>query len=489
MNSESLNGQEMNRAPGARETSRTAIRQVDNQISKIDPELCTGCQTCVEPCPADAITGEKRQPHTISEERCVACGRCVQLCNAYDAVFQEHATTRTERLKGRGLPLTLSEPLFAAYDRSSLADVQAALADPSRMVVAQCGPAVGNAIAEDFGLEPGAVSSGRLVAAIRRLGFGKVFSVGLGAALALLEESRELLERLKSGRILPVINSSCPAAVKFIEQFYPELIYHLAGSKSPQGIAGALSKTYVSEMLHVDPSRIYSVSIGPCTSRKFEAGRRELKTAGGAPDVDAALTTRELAWLIKASGIDLRNIPEAPFDQELAEFGVAASVYSVAGRVSQAVLLLAHREAQNGAEDGKSEMRPLEQTETEGIRAITAQIGSHTVKAVVATGLKNAAPLFEAIRSGRSDLSFLEVLACPNGCVSGGGQPKGLLPHTRDGLYEMRVRSEEEVSPEQVTALADHAAIADVYRHFGSARGDRSNRALQTEYMERRLNK
>lgn len=454
-------------------------------FSRIDQELCTGCGNCIEVCPADAISGEKKMPQVVSEERCVGCGRCVQVCNSYDTIFQEHSTSRANRLEERGLPGSLTEPLFAAYNRSNIPAVRTALADRSLAVMTQYGPAVSGALAEDFGIAAGSLSTGRIVAALKKLGFKKVFSYTLPAALAVLEKAHELVERLQSGRILPVINSSCPAAVKFIEQFHPELIHYLAGSKSPHQIAGTLIKTYVAETLKLDPKQIYSVSIGPCTSRRFESGRPEM-VSGGYTNVDAVLTTRDLAWMIKDSGIDLSKMPEEGFDAELPAVAATENVYCTPGDIAAAVLSISHGMLAPGSSEHPDVK--FSETGTEGVRTSSVKLNSFDVKAAAITGLPGAVPFFEAMKAGKNEIAFLEMLACPMGCVSGSGQPKVLLPQDRLGTYAERATLNTGLDAKTLNAIAQHPAVQRIYKdYFQKPSGDRSNHALHTRYVERKL--
>jgi len=455
---------------------------VTEGFSRIDQELCTGCGNCISPCPADAITGERHKPHTISEERCVGCGRCVQVCSAYDTVFEEHATTRAARLEQRALPSSLAEPLFAAYDHCFISAVNKALADPKRFLLAQCGPAVCSAVAEDFGLPAGSVPPGRIVAALKKMGFRKVYDFSLPAALAVTEEAHELVHRLQSGGILPIINSSCPAAVKFIEQFHPELIHYLAGCKSPHMVAGVLLKSFVAKAMNLDAAHVYSVSIGPCTSRKFEAGRPEM-SAGGFQHVDAVLTTRELAYMIKDSGIDLVSIAGQPYDSELPVIPETEDSYCDPGGVSESVLRASGGLLQqSGSLDVK-----FADTESEGVRTASVQLGEFKVKAVAITGLTAAVPFFDAIKEGKNEIAFMELLACPMGCVSGGGQPKVLLPQEKTTVYTSRAGVHSVVAKNR-EGIAQNPAVQRIYKEcFAKTPGDKSNRALQTQYQERKI--
>lgn len=452
-------------------------------VVQIDRELCTGCGNCAATCPSEATQGERGQAHSLAAERCMNCGRCVQVCNAFDSLFQAYPTSRSARLQQRGLVDGLQEPLFAAHDCGTLAPLQAALADSRRTVVVQCGPTVALTLGEDFGLPSGSIAPGRVVAALKKLGFRKVYSFSLPATLAVLEEAQELAERLQAGRILPVINSSCPASVKAIEQFYPELIHYLASAKSPHQMAGALLKSYVAGKLGLDPAAVYSVSVGPCTSRKFEANRPEM-TSGGRPDVDAVLTVRELAYLIKTCGIDLAGLAEEAFDDELMAVAGTDDAYCVPGDITAAVLQAA-RSLLATQPDGPLAVT-LADTASEGVRTTSVRLNGFEVKAAAIAGWKNAVPILEAIKSGKNEFAFVELLTCPMGCVSGGGQPKVLLPQDRIPTYSERTRLAG-TGARDWEGAAQHPAVQQIYRDFfGKACGDKSNRALHTQYQERK---
>jgi iron only hydrogenase large subunit-like protein len=453
---------------------------VTETLIQIDQELCTGCGNCTKTCPSEAITGERNKPHSISEQRCVTCGRCVQVCCAYDSVFQKYDTSRSARVQARELPSGFKEPLFAAHDRCFLSNVQAALADPSRIVLVQCGPTACDTVAEDFGMAPGGIRQGQVVSALKKIGFSRIYDYRFSAAIAALEQAFELVDRLQSGNILPVINSSCPACVKFVEQFHPELIHYLAGSKSPHQIAGALLKSYVAQKLKIDPGKIYSVSIGSCTSRKFEANRPEMNK-----DIDAVLTVRELAYLIKDRGINISALQDEAFDQELPGIDGMENVYCTPGDIAAAVFYIG---AGLLGKDSNIPEVQFADTATEGVQTAAFQMDGFNLKAAAVCGLQNAIPFFEAMKTGKNDIAFMELLACPMGCVSGGGQPKVLLPLDRTSSYAARAGLNSKLDAKKLIGIAKRPEIQKVYQEFfGKSCGDRSNRAVQTQYSERRL--
>jgi iron only hydrogenase large subunit-like protein len=461
---------------------------VTDGIIQIDQELCTACKRCGDNCPVDAIEGEQGKPQTVCEERCVNCGQCIQICSAYDSIFDDNLTPRATRLRERSLFPSLKEPLFAVYDRNCLADVKAALADAGLFTMVQCDSTVSSAIPEDFGLAAGSLSPGQVAASLKKLGFQKAYNTNSLAAFSILEEAHELIERLNCGRVLPVIDSSCPAAVKFIEQSYPELIHYLSSCKSPHQVAGALFKSYGAKRSGIDPASVYSVSVVPCTSRKFEANRPEMKADDqeGRREVDAVLTTRELAYLIKDAGIDIFGLPPEEFDKDLADIPWLANVYCTTGDVTQAVLHTSPELLTNGARS------PLNiafaDAQTEGARVTSVRVDQYDIKAVAVSGLRNAIPFLEAIKAGKREFGFMEIRACPMGCVSGGGQPKVLLPQDKLPAYIERANLTSFCSAGDRNKISEHAAVQQVYQgYFKKPYGDKSNRILHTQYAERRL--
>jgi iron-only hydrogenase group A len=453
-------------------------------IIHIDQELCTGCRRCAEICPVDAIEGEKGKPQRIIRERCIACGQCVQICSAYASVFDEDIAPREQKLVERGLLASVKEPLFAAYNRGDAGKVKAALADSALFSVVQCAPAVRMAIAEEFGLPLGSMAAGKLAAALRQLGFERVYDTNFSADLTIMEEGSELIQRVTEGGVLPMFTSCCPAWVKYVEQTYPELIAHLSSCKSPQQMAGALFKTYGAKVDQSDPERIFSVSVMPCTCKKFEGDRPEM-TGSGYRDVDVVITTRELAQLIKDAGIDFVNLPEAEFDKPLGMYTGAGTLFGTSGGVMEAAL-------RTGYEMMTKEAIPEVALDIvrggEGIRRASVQVGELTLKVVVVSGLKHVESVMEEVKTGKADFHFMEVMCCPVGCVSGGGQPKVLLPANRTHAYTDRTASTYRHDANlPLRKSHDNPEVQKLYKSFlGQPLGHESHRLLHTQYISRK---
>ena len=367
-----------------------------------DANKCILCRRCVAVCANQGVSvigAVNRGFHTmvepvfnmsISEVPCINCGQCIISC-----------------------------PVGAIREKDDVEKVWEALQNPDLHVVAQTAPAVRVALGEEFGMEMGTIVTGKMVTALKRLGFDKVFDTDFSADLTILEEGTELIGRIKNGGKLPLITSCSPGWIKFCEQFFPDFLDNLSTCKSPQEMLGALLKSYYPEKNGLDPAKIFVVSIMPCTAKKFEAQRPEL-SATGYPDVDVVLTTRELARMIKEAGLDFVNLPDSEHDPTLGDSTGAAVIFGATGGVMEAALRTV-AEVVTG--------KPLENIEItavrglEGVKEAEVQLGDLTVRAAVAHGTGNAKALLEKVRAGEKDYHVIEVMACPGGCVSGGGQP------------------------------------------------------------------
>lgn len=449
-------------------------------VIAIDKELCTGCQECTKVCPAYAIEGEPGQPQTINTDRCVMCGQCVQKCKSYLSVWEHGKEAYEAKKKERGLPQSVQEPLFAAYNVCHLDELRAALSDPEKYTVVQAAPAVRVGIAEDFGMELGTLAPGKLAAALRRLGFDKVYDANFAADLTIMEEGTELVDRVKNGGVLPMFTSCCPAWVTFMERNYPEIRDHLSSCKSPQQMGGAVFKSYGAHIDNVDGSKVYSVAVMPCTCKEFECNRVEMRDSGW-KDVDVAITTRELAYLLKEKGIDFNSLPEEEFDMPLGDYTGAGAIFGVTGGVMEAAI-------RTGYELITGEPIPDVKVEavrgTEGFRTAKVQAGDLTLKVGIVTGLKNVIPVIEAMKAGQLDLHFIEVMTCPEGCVSGGGQPKLLVDTLVPEAYGKRraaMFAHDEALPKRKSH--ENPAIIKIYDEFlEKPNGHISHHLLHTKY-------
>jgi iron-only hydrogenase group A len=447
----------------------------------IDAEYCTGCRRCAAVCPVDAIEGRQGEAQSINQQKCIMCGQCIQICSGYASSQDDfYDTPRAIKLNERNMPLNLREPLFAAYYRGDFQTVQAVLSGQRFHTIVQCAPAVRVAIAEEFGLPLGSLVPGQLAAVLRRIGFSRVYDTNFAADLTIMEEGAELVKRIKTGSTLPMFTSCCPAWVKFVEDQYPDLIAHLSSCKSPQQMAGTMFKTYGATLDQVAADKVYSVAIMPCTCKKYEAGRPEMK-ASGYRDVDAVLTTRELAYLIKAAGIDFRTLPEESFDNPLGLYSGAGTIFGVTGGVMEAALRTAY-EILAAKPLAKPDIKRV-RGET-GVRHVTVDVGSMQLNTVVVAGLKNALPLLEQVRAGQADFHFMEVMTCPAGCVSGGGQPKMLLPVDTAHSHRQRTTSTYQHDAElPIRKSHENSAIQRLYREFlGEPLGHTSHQLLHTHY-------
>jgi ferredoxin hydrogenase len=452
-------------------------------VVQIDQDICTGCQECSKVCPVYAIEGEAGQPQTIVTDRCVMCGQCVQTCKGYLSALEHGYEAYTQKRTERGLPETVNEPLFAAYNVPHVNEVIAALADPAKYTIVQAAPAVRVGIAEDFGLPLGTLSAGKMAAAFKRLGFKKVYDTNFAADLTIMEEGTELIERVTKGGVLPMFTSCCPGWVRFIENTYPELTKHLSSCKSPQQMAGPVFKTYGAKLDGVDPASVFTVSVMPCTAKTFEAAREEMK-ASGFKDVDVVITTRELAYLIKHAGIDFASLPDEPFEEPMGEYTGAGTIFGVTGGVMEAAVRTGYVLITGKELTGKQvDIKPVRGTE--GWRKADIKAGDLTLHLGIVTGLKNVIPVLEDLKAGKLEgMHFIEVMTCPEGCVSGGGQPKVVSNEYRAEAYAARRQStfdHDAALPKRKSH--ESAAVKKIYAEFlEKPNGHKSHELLHTHY-------
>lgn len=425
--------------------------------------------------------------------KCILCSRCIRVCLEIQAVgvidfVNRGGKTQVLTAFNKGLnnvecttcgQCILACPTGALRAQSAVDEVWEALSHPKKFTVVQPAPAIRGTIGEEFGMKPGSLVSKRLAAALRRLGFDKVFDINFGADLTVVEEAHELLERITRKGILPMFTSCCPAWVKYLEHFYPELIPHLSTCKSPQQMAGAVTKTYYAKKAGLNPRDIFVVSVMPCTAKKFELKRPEMRDSGF-QDEDASLTTRELARMLKEVGIDLARIKEEEFDSPLGIYSGAGAIFGVTGGLTEAALRTAYEVA-----TGKK-LKNLEFKEVrgfKGIREAEIELNGTKVKVAMAHGLANASFLAEEVKKGNSPYHFIEVMACPGGCVGGGGQP---LPTNRE-VREKRGLSlyKEDVRLPLRRAHKNPAVIALYKEYLDKPLSKKAHHLLHTTYTRR----
>ncbi len=430
-----------------------------------DPAKCILCGKCVRVCEeiqsvaALDFIGRGSRAHVgpafdegLNVSSCINCGQCVAVC-----------------------------PTGALTEHTAIDEVRAALTDPERFVVVQHAPSVSVSLAEEFGAKPGADVDGLMVAALRRLGFRRVFDTSFSADLTIMEEASELVQRLTTGGPIPMLTSCSPGWIKFVEEFYPDLIPHLSTCKSPQQMLGAVIKSFFAEREKIDPARIYSVAIMPCTAKKFEAGRPEMAT-DGRPDIDAVLTTRELASLIRMHGLDLASLSPEAADTPFGERTSAGKLFGASGGVMEAALRTAHFFL-TGERMEALKVQPLRGLE--GVKEFRATIAGRELGVAAASGLGNARMLLDQVRAGRKDLHFIEVMTCPGGCINGGGQPRGADLETIKARMQALYAIDRDAL---LRASHENPAIQRLYGEFlEKPLSHRAHELLHTHYERREV--
>ncbi len=437
-------------------------------------------------------------PHMIRDNsKCVLCRRCVAACdNQAISVIGANARGFDTHI-GSPFELPLNDfscvscgqcivhcPTGALYEKDDTAKVFAAINDPEKYVVVNTAPSIRVTLGEAFGNAIGTNVTGKMVAALRRLGFDKVFDTDFSADLTILEEANELLDRINNGGALPLITSCSPGWVKYCEHYYPEQIDHLSSCKSPQQMFGAVTKTWYAEKMNLDPKDIVVVSIMPCTAKKFECGRED-QSASGYPDVDYALTTRELARMIETAGINFNLLPDEEFDNPLGEGTGAGVIFGATGGVMEAALRTAV-ETLTG-----EELKSLDFTEvrgTEGLKEASYTVAGMEIKVCAASGLKNAQTVMEKIKNGTADYHFVEIMACPGGCVNGGGQPvQPASVHNFVDLKGLRGKALYEADKNlPLRKSHENEAVKAVYAEYFEKPGShKAHEVLHTHYVKR----
>ena len=440
------------------------LKPVDDLSASVvrDNSKCVMCTRCVAACSNQTIgvIGPKNRGYAkeigspfdvpLAVTSCVNCGQCVVAC-----------------------------PVGALYEKSSVADVWGAIVDPDKQVVFYTAPSVRATLGEAFGLPVGTNVEKKMVTAIKQLGDVMCFNMDITADLTILEEANELLDRLNKGGKIPMFTSCCPGWIKFAEHYYPEILPNISTCKSPQEMFSALLKTYYCEKNGIDPKNLYVVSVIPCTAKKFEVSRDELGHY-----TDAALTTRELAKMIKEAGVDFANLPDSEFDSPFETASGAGAIFGATGGVMEAALrTAAYKLGGSGA--------PLEFKEvrgTAGVKEAEYTVGGKTVKVAVASGLGNARKVIESIKKGEKDYTFVEIMACPGGCINGGGQPY-VHDEIRNSIDLKAVRAQALYDYDKAKTLRtshDNPAVDVLYKeYFGSPNSHKAHKLLHTSYQKR----
>ena len=447
---------------------------------------------------------------SVSREanKCILCGRCVRVCAEIQGVHnlsQHGRGFHTVVTPAHGAKMDDSVciqcgqcinvcPTAAFLEKDSTDEIWAALNDPGKHVVVQTAPSIRAAIGEGFGLAPGTPTTGKMVAALRHLGFKAVFDTDFSADLTIVEESNEFLERLKAGGPLPMLTSCSPGWVSFLERFYPELIPHASTCRSPMTMMSALLKTYYAEQAGIDPRDLYVVAVMPCVAKKFEARRPEHYLTDGVPLTDAVLTTRELIWMIKSWGIDywtmpnieFWNLPSEEFDSPLGMATGAGDIFGTTGGVMEATLRTAVEKLTG------EPVQKLDFTEVravEGLREASFSLAGKTINVAVANGIHNAKTILDKVVRREKPYHIIEIMACPGGCIGGGGQPypprgmKVLDPE----LLRLRAQALYKIDEsKELRRSHENPAVKELYAKFlGEVGGKRAHELLHTHYAAR----
>ena len=452
------------RYEGEKTFKPTDIDDVSPSIVR-DNSKCIHCRRCIAACQnvqkIGAIGMGKRGFKStvgpafgvsLANSPCVNCGQCIEAC-----------------------------PVGALHEKSEIDNVWAAIADPDKFVCVQPAPAVRAALGEEFGLPIGTGVTGKMVASMRRLGFDKVFDTDFGADLTILEEGTELLGRINNGGVLPMITSCSPGWITYCEKFFPEFIPNLSSCKSPHEMTGAMIKSYYAEKMGIDPEKIFVVSVMPCTAKKYEAQRPELVT-NGLRDVDAVLTVREYARMVKTAGIDFVDLDDEDFDSILGESTGAGVIFGATGGVMEAALRTVYEKV-----TGK-ELKNLDFTAVrgfEGIKEAEVDLNGTKITVAVAHGTGNAEKLLKAIKAGEKNYTFIEIMCCPGGCITGGGQPivnaKTLMSVNVKELRAKVLYDEDAAKPKRKSH--ENAEVMNLYKEFlGEPNSHKAHELLHTTY-------
>ena len=426
--------------------------------------------------------------------KCIRCGRCVKACTESQGISALTYANRSEQFMvttAYHMPFEETDcvlcgqcstvcPVGSIVEKDDTQKVWDALHNPKKHVIVQVAPSVRVALGDGFGMAKASIVTGKMVSALRIIGFDRVFDTNFSADVTIMEEGHELLDRIKNGGKLPMITSCSPGWITYIEKHHSDLLDHLSTAKSPQQIFGALSKSYYSQVSGIDPEDIVTVSVMPCVAKKYEAARPEME-ADGVRDVDIVITTRELTKMIKYVGLDFPNLPESNFDSPLGIGSGAGAIFGVTGGVMEAALRTV-AEAYTGQNLEKLEFEAVRGNE--GVKEATIALGDTPVKVAIAHGLKNAEKVLQMIKDGTADYTFIEMMACPGGCIGGGGQPVNttfdIKKMRQDSLYDIDdslVYRKSHENPEVITLYQDY---------LGAPLSEKAHHLLHTHYHKQK---
>ena len=428
------------------------------------------------------------------EEKCIKCGMCKTVCEEYIGV---HGTYTLEETGGKGICIHCGQctqvcPVDSLTERYEYQDIREAVADPEKIVIVSTSPSVRVGLGEEFGMPAGAFVEGKMVALLRKLGVDYVLDTNFAADLTIVEEASELIERITKGRgPLPQFTSCCPAWVKFAEIYYPEILPHISSAKSPIGMQGPTIKTFFAKKMGIDPTKIVNVALTPCTAKKFEIRREEMSDAAdylkieGLRDMDAVITTRELAIWAREAGVDFASLEDSAYDDYMGEGSGAGVIFGNTGGVMEAALRTAYELI-----TGKEAPAPLLDLQPvrgyEGIREASLDVDGLTVNVAIVYGTANVRKMIERVESGEKQYHFIEVMTCPGGCIGGGGQPKTMLPVADDARKARIASLYTRDASMKVRKSHENESIKKLYEEFyGKPLSELAEKMLHTMYKDR----